>query len=289
MGSQYLTHNNYFTTSGHGQDWKVHLTPCTRLPDSFYKEAIHSANLIYESASSPLILLFSGGLDSEYMVNVFKSAGIDFKVAIISYGAYNKHDTQYAFRYCESQGITPIVIDVDMDQFITSGKIIEIATTAKCCAYQIPSIMHALTKIDGTIVMANGEPYIKNFDGDWRWEETERVNSYMGWFKSQGLEGTPDFLRYTPEMTVGFLMDPRVIQLVNNEHPGKLSTRTSKHMIYSKDFALEKRSKFTGWEKLEKTPIMESEIFKEFDLLKEKYNGVYELTYNDLVDILLTT
>jgi len=24
-------------------------------------------------------------------------------------------------------------------------------------------------------------------------------------------------------------------------------------------------------------------------LLKEKYNGVYELTYNDLVDILLTT
>ena len=60
MGLQYLTHNNYFTTSGHGQDWKVHLTSCTSNPNSFYKEAIHAANLIYESASSPLVLLFSG-------------------------------------------------------------------------------------------------------------------------------------------------------------------------------------------------------------------------------------
>jgi hypothetical protein len=32
---------------------------------------------------------------------------------------------------------------------------------------------------------------------------------------------------------------------------------------------------------------MQHELFKEFDLLKEKYNGVFELGYNDLVDELL--
>ena len=51
---------------------------------------------------------------------------------------------------------------------------------------------------------------------------------------------------------------------------------------------MSKRAKFTGWEKLEKLPIMQNEIFKEFDSLKEKYNGVFELGYNKLVDTLLT-
>jgi len=277
-----LTYSDYFTTSGHGDNWKVHLKSCTQEPNSFHNECIRAAKILYESASSPIVLLFSGGLDSEYMINIFKKAGIDFKVAIISYGAYNTHDTAYAFEYCNAHNLSPIIIDVDIDKFITSGKIIEIATTAKCCAYQIPSIMYGISKIDGTVIMANGEPYIKNFDGDWRWEETERVNSYMNWFRDQRLEGTPDFLRYTPEMTAGFLKEPRVIQLVNNQLPGKLSTRTSKYMIYSKDFTFKERPKFTGWEQIEKTSLMNNEVFLEINNLKKHYNGVFELQYADL-------
>lgn len=274
-----LTHNDYFTTSGNGSDWKVHLKPCTQMPKSFYKECVRAAHILYESASSPLVLLFSGGLDSEYMINIFKDAGIDFKVAIISYGEYNSHDTVHAYNYCEANGITPIVIDIDIEHFIISGKIIEIANTAKCCAYQIPSIMHGISKIDGTVIMANGEPYVKNFDSDWRWEETERVNSYMNWFTSQGIDGTPDFLRYTPEITLSFLQDPRVVQLVNNQLPGKLSTRTSKHMIYSRDFELAQRPKFTGWEQIEKTSLMNNEVFSIINDLKKQYNGVFELSW----------
>jgi len=288
MALQYLTHNNYFTTSGHGTDWKVKLKPVTTIPNDWFNESIRSAKIIKDSFQGPLVLLFSGGLDSEYMVNIFKHARIDFKIAIISYGDYNKHDNMYAFNYCKENNIDPIVIDIDIHEFITSGKIIEIAKLAKCCAYQIPSIMHGVSKIDGTVVMANGEPYVKNFDGDWRWEETERVNSYMNWFDINGISGTPDFLRYTPEMTVSFLMEPRVVQLVNNEHPGKLSTRTSKHMIYTKNFEIDKRAKFTGFEKLEQHPIMHNEVMQEFNILKKKYNGVFELGYNELVDTLLT-
>ena len=135
MSINYLTHNNYFTTSGHGKDWTVHLKSVTQTPNSWFTESIRSAQLIKESADSPLVLLFSGGLDSEYMLNIFRHAGIDFKVAIISYGDYNIHDNKHAFEYCKAHGIEPIVIDIDMDWFINSGKIIEIANLAKCCAY----------------------------------------------------------------------------------------------------------------------------------------------------------
>ncbi len=284
-----LTHNNYFTTTGHGSKWKVKLKNGDRFPDNFYKESIRAARLIDSSIDAPLVLLFSGGLDSEYMVNIFRQAKIDFKIAIISYGDYNKHDTKFAIKYCKEHAIEPIIIDIDMDKFISSGRIIEVANLAKCSAYQIPSIMEGILKVDGAVIMANGEPYVKNFDGDWRWEETERVNSYMNWYKIKEILGTPDFLRYTAEMTASFLLEPRVMQLVNNELPGKLSTRTSKHMIYSQNFEFAKRSKFTGWERLEQTPIMENEIFNEFSLLKKKYNGVFEMKYQDLLDKLLPT
>ena len=273
-----LTHNDYFTTTGTGLDWTVNINKCTKKHiEDFYNELINAARIIYDQADSKITLMYSGGLDSEFMLKIFKKAKIPFNVAIISYGHYNKHDTQYAFEYCDAANITPIVVDINIDDFVKSGKISEIADSVKCCAYQMPSIMHGITKLDGTIIMASGEPYIKNFDGIWKYEETERVNSYMRWYEKNNIDGTPDFLRYTPEVTLAFLQEPRINDLVNNRLPGKLSTRTSKHMIYSKNCTLKPRPKFTGWEEIEKTDLMKHDSFSIFEYLKNNHNGVFEL------------
>ena len=47
-----LTHSDYFTTSGHGDNWKVNLKSCTQTPESFHNECIRAAKILYESASS---------------------------------------------------------------------------------------------------------------------------------------------------------------------------------------------------------------------------------------------
>ena len=280
-----LTHNDYFTTSGTGNDWIVNIKKCNRLDvKDFHDEAVAAAQIIYDTATSPITLMFSGGLDGEFMLNVFKTAKIPFKVAIISYGSYNAHDTEFAFNYCASHNITPIVVDLDINNFIESGKIYDIADSVKCCAYQMPSIMHGISQLDGTIIMANGEPYIKNFDSIWMYEETERVNSYMKWYRDQKIDGTPDFLRYTPEMTMSFLQETRVKELVANKHPGKLSTRTSKPIIYSKHYTFSNRPKYTGWEQIEKTPLMNNEVFSKFDYLKLHHNGDFKIEYSRLLD-----
>lgn len=283
-----LTHNDYFTTKGTGTSWTVNLKKCTnKTVQDFHKECIRSAHLIYENSSSPIVLLYSGGLDSEFMLNVFKEANIPFKTAIISYGEYNKHDTKFAFEYCQYNNITPIVVDINMDRFISSGKIYDIANSVNCCAYQMPSVMYGISKLDGTVIMANGEPYLKNYNGNWVYQETERVNSYMKWYKKEGINGTPDFLRFTPETTLSFLLEDRIKELVQNKHPGKLSTRTSKHFIYSKNYKFNPRPKYTGWEKLERiSPIM-TEIHTNFENLVELNNGVFEENYNELITKLL--
>lgn len=283
-----LSYRDYFTTTGTGEDWTVTIKSCEhKIIKDYHDELLHAANIIYTNSDAKLILLFSGGLDSEFMINIFRKAKIPFQVAIISYGKYNKHDTEYAFKYCSNNGITPIIVDIDIKHFIESGKILEIAKSVNCCAYQMPSIMYGISKLEGTVIMANGEPYLKNYNGIWKYQETERVNSYMRWYNNQGIVGTPDFLRYTPESTLAFLKEPRVQELIANRHPGKLSTRTSKHIIYSKNYNFEPRKKFTGWEIIEKTSIMENEIFLCFEDLKKEHNGVFEIETAELIDMLI--
>jgi hypothetical protein len=282
-----LTHNNYFTTSGNGKSWTVNIGKCTNKHiEDFHSECLRSAKLIYETATSPITLLFSGGLDSEFMIRVFTKSKVPFNTAILSYGEYNVHDTKYAIDYCNSHGINPTIVDIDIKDFIESGKILDIANQAKCAAYQMPSVMYGLTKLDGTLVMANGEPYLKNYDGIWKYQETEHVNSYMGWYEQNAIDGTPDFLRYTAETTLSFLLEERVRELVNNQHPGKLSTRTSKHLIYSKNYTFVPRQKYTGFEKIEQGDLFNHPVFNEIKKLKDIYGGVFEIEYKDLISIL---
>ena len=81
-----LTHNDYFTTSGTGDNWIVNIKKCNRLAvKDFHDEAVAAAQIIYDTATSPITLMFSGGLDGEFMLNVFKTAKIPFKTAIIRY------------------------------------------------------------------------------------------------------------------------------------------------------------------------------------------------------------
>jgi hypothetical protein len=267
-----LTHQNYLTTSGQGRDnWKVHLTQCTQSPSSYYEECIRAAKILGESAD-PLYLMFSGGIDGEFMINIFKDAKVDFKVAIISYGVYNEHDAKYAFEYCNANGITPEIIDLDLEEFITSGRMIEVAEEAKCCAYQMTSVMEGIKKIDGNVIMANGEPQVNKMpNGTWHWEETERI-----------ITGTPDFMRYTSEQTLSFLEEPLVKQLVNNELEQEYSVAI-KQQLYSQHFTIEPRYKFTGWERLENSAFFEdNKVFESFAHLRDMYNGQYVLDYNDV-------
>lgn len=280
-----LTYNDYFTTSGQGRyNWKVHLKQCTQSPSSYYEECIRAAKIIGES-TDPLYLMFSGGIDGEFMLNIFKDAKVDFKVAIISYGVYNEHDTKYAFKYCNAHGITPEVIDLDLEKFITSGRMIEVAEEAKCCSYQMTSVMEGIKKIDGNVIMANGEPQLNRMpNGTWEWEEMERVSSYRNWYALHNITGTPDFTKYTPEQFLSLLEEPLVKQLVNNELDQEYQTTVAiKQQLYSQHYTIEPRYKFIGWERLESSAFFEdNKVFESFAHLREMYSGAYVLDYDDV-------
>ena len=215
-----VSHDDFLIFEGHGDNWNININSKPREAGSYYEEAIKAAEIIAEEADSPIYIMFGGGNDCEYMINVFNQTDIDFNVAIISYGKnfkYNAHDTKYALDWCRKHNKTPTVIDLDLEDFVKSGRMLDVAEESMCCEYRMTSTMEGASKVDGTVVMANEPQVCSMGDGTWAWEEYERINSYGNWFESRGIKGTSDFGSYTGEQVLAFLEEPIIKRLVNNK------------------------------------------------------------------------
>jgi len=282
-----VVHDDCLVFSGNGNEFTVDIKPVKNRVGSFYEEATTSAHILYEKSNNDLHLMFGGGNDGEYMVNVFREAEIPFKVAIISYGKdfkYNIHDTRYALNWCNKYNYDPVIIDIDLEDLIRSGKLYDNAEESKCCSYQMCSLMEGLIKVDGTLVMASEPQLIKTEDGTWCWEEMERINSYSNWFESRQIPGTSDFGSYTGEQVLAFLEEPIIKKLVNNEFSHRSSIPIKRTLYNQNSWTQDKRSKYTGWELFERTDLFtELNVLANMRYFTERYNGSFYLEYDETV------
>jgi|TARA_R110002073_G_scaffold134566_1_gene282320 hypothetical protein len=283
-----VSHDDFLIFEGHGDNWNININSKPREAGSYFEEAIVAAEIIYEESNDDVHIMFGGGNDCEYMVNVFNEAKIPFKVAIISYGKdfkYNAHDTKYALDWCNKYKYDPIIIDLDLEEFVKSGRMLEVAEESKSCEYRMTSTMEGASKVDGTVVMANEPQVCKMPDGTWAWEEYERINSYGNWFESRGIQGTSDFGSYTGEQVLAFLEEPIIKRLTNNELSVYESSIPVKQLLYNQNsWHQVKRWKYTGWERFERTNLFESLNVNAMMLeLKQKYNGSFYLDYDETV------
>ena len=281
-----VSHDDFLTFHGHGKNYRIDIKSIPRTADSYYKEGIKAAQTIYDESDDDVHIMFGGGNDCEYMVNVFREAEIPFTVAIISYGKnfkYNEHDTKYALEWCNKYKYKPVIIDVDIEEFVKSGQMYDVAEESKCCEYRMTTTMIGASKVEGTVVMAN-EPQVCKIDDSWVWEEYERINSYGNWWESRGLKGTSDFGSYTGEQVLAFLQEPIIKRLVNNELDYESSIPV-KQMLYNQNsWSQAKRYKRTGWERFERTDLFASlNVKANMRYFVERYNGSFYLDYDETV------
>ena len=273
--------------TGHGDTWYVRIDPPQQKVKSYYLEAKETAEYVYANKTGHVYLLYSGGMDSEFVFSLFLELGFDFTPVIIQLSDYNAHDLKYAFDFCDSKGVTPRIIKLDFDHFVTSGKIVDIASSITCSGYQIPATMHVAEQLDGFVVLGNDPPYMKlNQETQvWRLEELELIHSILTFFKTRSLEGCPFFLSYTPEMMLSFLLDPTMVALANHQIPGKTGTNTSKVHVYNNGsgYNLVNRTKYTGYEHIEKSEIFQHPNLKRFEEYSKIWGGAYYEPYHELV------
>jgi hypothetical protein len=297
-----LTKNNYLHGSGHGKDWHVNLEPASRKVKTYYKETVDAMENLYATKTGKFQVLYSGGVDSQYVCEVFLKLKMDFETVIIRLlgnngEVYNQHDISYAYDFCNIKNIKPIIYDVNFDNFVESGKIIEIAESVNCCSFAIPASLFVANQLDGYSIIAGGDPYIK-YDATintWLFEELEYAHSSLRYYAKNNMNGSPFLLSYTPEMMLSFLLDPSIVALGTRLMPGKTGSNSTKSHVYNNgsgfnldvyDFVTKKRLKYTGYEKIYHSKWMNHPNMKKFEEFKKKWNGEYVLPYHDVVAML---
>jgi hypothetical protein len=281
--------NNYMRSEGHGDTWAVEILPPSRPVKSYYEETVIAAEMIWAQKVGKLQLCLSGGLDSEYVLAVLLKLGMEVEPVIMT-TAYNHHETQYAFKFCQEHNITPTVVDLDYDKFISSDEYLEIAESMCCGDWRIPCNMWLAKQLDGTVITGNDPPHMKlnSEDAKWYLDEEEIIHSQFNFWRKNKLHGTPFLLSYTPEQMLSFLIDSTIERLANHGFPGKLGTNSSKVHVFNNGtgFNLIQRTKQNGYEIAEQHPIYNHPNIQLVKSWEAKWKGTSDHQYHEVVSLL---
>jgi hypothetical protein len=177
------------------------------------------------------------------------------------------HDIQYAERWCQSNAVPFVycLIDVYKDASTLYKYALEAESFSPQYAVQM-YMMDWANKLGYYFVAGNGEMTIVKHEESYVFVEEEREQSLCKFIAKHNLEGEPMFGRVRTEQIVAFLQMPRVVELMmNNKH----AILDSKYYVYSDQFDLHHRPKYTGFERLQEWDnILRTEL--------KKFNDFYD-------------
>lgn len=281
--------NNFYRPSGKGDNFTVDIDPVTRPVKSYGEELILNSQEIYDNKDGKLYCMYSGGIDSELVMEVFLSQGMDITPVIVKLAPdYNHHDMSWAEQYCLKKNIKPVIIDIDLENFIKTGEIVDLAHRCETSAYQYLSTIKAALSVDGTLLTGQDEPYIglDPQDNKWYYQEKLKWCAWAKLYEDKVLTGTSCFLSWSAETLLSFMSDPVISDLGNNRLPGKTGTLSSRKYVYGRMFPMPDRTKYTGWEYVEQSELFNHENLQEVINLAETYSGQFDIEYNKLVNLL---
>jgi hypothetical protein len=302
-----LSHQNHFKFGYNGrwfeerqspQDtWCVDYGRSARPACDWRSECIETARLIRDDTSLDLWVLFSGGIDSEVVLQSFIFAGIPVRAAITRFrNDLNRQDTRFAVKFCETHRVPYKLLDIDITQFFESGDAFSYAERTRCVQPQLLHTMWAMDQVDGYPILGSAECYLvkrraqagakldATEDPDvWEMFEKERIASWYRHLMVRNREGCAGFFQYNPENMLSFLTDPIMEDLCSNRLPSEKDTMGLKGTIYRKHFLLEPRPKYHGFENVldlddRLRPVLERSFGDS--------NGIVKTPYDKLIAML---
>jgi len=212
--------------------------------------------------------MYSGGIDSELILQVFKKLKIKTNIVFIRLEPnYNNYDYYFVQEFVKNYDVKIQYITINFDKFVESGKFAEIANNINCHVHQYPALFHGALQLDGIVLIGGNEPHFA-LDETWVIDEYESQSCLNRFYSTYCVNGTPAFLNYTSETLLSFMNEKTIIDLINNKY--KLTIKGSnilKYNFYKNYIPIRNRKKKDGYE-----AIRESKIFNHPDIqvLKSK-------------------
>lgn len=317
------THNNHFRFGwGEGlfnfadkhEPYWVDFGRAEYIPDSFRSECLRTAKLIRESVDKPILVCFSGGIDSEVIVRSFQEQQIPIEVAImkINYKGMlnvNSHDNQYAFDYARKNNIKINVFEFDIEKYVRNVYPVQASIYGDYFGSLIHNeIIRSFPKYH--CVLGGGDTKLKRHRYNGR-------PSLPGMFIEEGIvsisgleaalehNGTVNnrFYIHTPEIMLAWLMDKDIAHWIRIERAlaskfGNINFHLIKAFVLYRHWPeLEVRPKFNGYERLGLWKTNDQGLVKDQELINIIQNVEKEhasktsndviINYEDLLDKLM--
>ncbi len=272
--------NAFVTRKKKEDEWFLEYGPISRLPFSWKEECIHTAKVIREQTGLPIKVLFSGGWDSNVVMESFRLAGIPVSAVIVKMKNYNLHDIRWAVEYCETYNIKMELLELDILHFLEN----ELFVYGDLCQLVSPQFLvpvWAMDQIDGFPIIGLGELFLQREIGtDFVYDsDNEKHRLFSRFLISRKRDGAPEFFKYTPELKLSHLIDPETRYWAKNSRKLRhISTVKYKHELYSKHFSLPRRPVYNGFEKLQKYDKMYRRQ------LERKFGGAQQIIKTEYKD-----
>jgi len=238
--------NKKFRTSP-SDIWKIEYPSVKRKEHNFVSECVLAATEIL-SHGTPM-LMFSGGIDSETMVRAFLETNQHFDVCIVDYHGINQHDINYAFKFCDANNIKATVIKINLEEFWTT-ELGQYASLGQTFSPQLCTYMKAASNFPNhVVVIGGGENHLQLQDTEWCISEKERISSLHRFFINSNVKGWGGFFQSTPELIRAGITDPVMQSILHSTE--FTDSKDFKGDFYFRTWGIEKRVKYTGFEKVQ--------------------------------------
>lgn len=249
----------------------IQLKPTVTTVKSYYEELSNNAKCIRDMFTGELDLLFSGGIDSEVVLRIYKDLKIPINVYIFKYeNNYNHYEFNRAIKICESIGVSYKIIDFNVKKFFENDAY-DIWSKVHCKGSGWLPLMKMLDYLDNTPIIGSGDPYWVRSSRDWTtthpwyFEIDEGAKAWTVYCNSIDRKVVSDWYEYSPELIISHTNLPLIQDLINDRLPGKLSSFSSKSVVHKQIWPdVEIRQKMIGFEGDDK-PGSKPMFMKDFD------------------------
>ena len=227
-----MTHNDSFVWGYNGvpfvlresehDKFFVEYGKLTRQPLSWKEECIETARLIYETSKEhneiPFVL-FSGGLDSQVVVEAFRLSGVPFNVVTIRFNDdWNWHDIKFAIEWCQTYNIKQTILDIDLVHFLEND-VLDIGIPCQAHSPQYCVFLWGMNQVEGFPVTSfDGEPELSRSKDNLKkcfFIQEEIHLAAEKHFMCQERKCAPSFYNYTSELKISHLIDSETLNFAN--------------------------------------------------------------------------
>lgn len=232
---------------------------------------INAALRAKEVLGNKIALAFSGGIDSQAMIQCFIEAGIEFDVFLLTFmDGMNSQDVDHARLFASKHGITLNEIELDIISFLTRQSY-EIGSTYKCTSPQFAShyVMYdKIREMNYTGICCGGTAFAKSLEG-WGPTLSAAQSNFVEYSKHHSFPVLGNFLGYDPCLcwsialqTPSFDSSWMISLEPNNDYLGQQHLRYAAKVEGYRNTGFDvipQETKFNGFEKVK-------------DYFAEKYN-----------------